>query len=361
MDNVIVEFFGIEKTFDGKNNVVDDLNLKILDGEFITLLGPSGSGKTTTLMMLAGFERPTSGDILLRGRSLMNVPPHSRNMGIVFQNYALFPHMNVRKNIAYPLVHRRRSKSEIQKKVNRILEMVELDTLGNRQPSQLSGGQQQRVALARALVFEPELVLMDEPLGALDKRLREQMQIELKRLHEALGMTFVYVTHDQSEALTMSDRVAIFNDGVVQQLDSPNEIYERPMNSFVANFVGENNVLHGIVEKITGNTCVVVLSSGEKIEAIPVGAISPDKKTTLSIRPERIFVENNDKNLRNKVKGEVLEHTYFGDHARIRCRIADNDNVMVKIPIEIFTDNVKDGAYVNLIWDSVHCRALPYE
>ena len=361
MSNVIVEFSGIEKTFDGEKNVVNDLNLKILDGEFITLLGPSGSGKTTTLMMLAGFEQPTSGDIRLRGSSLMNVPPHSRNMGIVFQNYALFPHMNVRKNIAYPLVHRRRSKSEIRKKVNQILEMVELDTLGDRDPSQLSGGQQQRVALARALVFEPELVLMDEPLGALDKRLREQMQIELKRLHEALGMTFVYVTHDQSEALTMSDRVAIFNDGVVQQLDKPNEIYEQPVNSFVANFVGENNVFYGTVEQLTEDRCNVVLSSGERIEATSVGGISLNEKTTLSIRPERIFVENNDKNLRNKVKGEVLEQTYFGDHARIRCRIADNENVIVKISIENFTDNVKVGASINLVWDVGHCRALPYE
>ncbi|MDE0728787.1 MAG: ABC transporter ATP-binding protein, partial [Alphaproteobacteria bacterium] len=251
----VVEFVAVEKTYDGDTNVVKGLSLTIQSGEFLTLLGPSGSGKTTTLMMLAGFEEPTAGEILLHGKSLRKVPPYHRNMGIVFQNYALFPHKTVTANVAYPLKQRRLAKAEIAERTLRALKMVELEHLAERRPAQLSGGQQQRVALARALVFEPELVLMDEPLGALDKNLREQMQIEIKHLHEQLGMTVVYVTHDQREALTMSDRVAVFNDGVVQQIDSPHAIYERPGNSFVANFIGENNNLDGRVTKMLNGEC----------------------------------------------------------------------------------------------------------
>ena len=211
---IIVRFEGVEKTYDGRTNVVDCLDLDIYKGEFLTLLGPSGSGKTTILLMLAGFEATMAGDITLHNQSLRNVPPFKRDMGIVFQNYALFPHKSVFQNVAFPLIQRRLSKAEISERVAAALRMVELGDLGDRRPNQLSGGQQQRVALARALVFEPQLVLMDEPLGALDKQLREQMQIEIKHLHEALGMTVVYVTHDQREALTMSDRVAILNDGL---------------------------------------------------------------------------------------------------------------------------------------------------
>ena len=221
---IIVRFEGVEKTYDGRTNVVDCLGLDIYKGEFLTLLGPSGSGKTTILLMLAGFEATTAGDITLHNQSLRNVPPFKRDMGIVFQNYALFPHKSVFQNVAFPLVQRRLPKAEISERAAAALRIVELGDLGDRRPNQLSGGQQQRVALARALVFEPQLVLMDEPLGALDKQLREQMQIEIKHLHEALGMTVVYVTHDQGEALTMSDRVAILNDGLIQQIDTPHEV-----------------------------------------------------------------------------------------------------------------------------------------
>ena len=209
LTDVIVRFSAVEKTYDGRVNVVESMDLDICQGEFLTLLGPSGSGKTTTLMMLAGFEEPTSGDIHMNGQSLRNVPPFRRNMGVVFQNYALFPHKTVFQNVAFPLVQRRISKPAIEEQVGEALRMVELQGYGERRPHQLSGGQQQRVALARALVFEPNLLLMDEPLGALDKKLREQMQIEIKHLHEALGTTVVYVTHDQGEALTMSNRVAV--------------------------------------------------------------------------------------------------------------------------------------------------------
>ena len=210
------------------------------------MLGPSGSGKTTCLMMLAGFEPTTNGTIYLKDKPINNVPPHKRGIGMVFQNYALFPHMTVAENLAFPLEVRKMDKSEREAKVNRALDMVQLGEFGNRRPMQLSGGQQQRVAVARSLVFDPDLVLMDEPLGALDKNLREQMQYEIKHLHEELGLTVVYVTHDQTEALTMSNRIAVFDDGVVQQCASPENLYEKPENAFVANFIGENNRLMGL-------------------------------------------------------------------------------------------------------------------
>ena len=218
---VIVRFENVQKSYDGESLVVKNLNLDIAKGEFLTMLGPSGSGKTTCLMMLAGFEPATHGEIYLNGSGINMVPPHKRGIGMVFQNYALFPHMSVAENLAFPLEVRNMGKADIEAKVQRALDMVELSAFGGRRPAQLSGGQQQRVAVARALVFEPDLVLMDEPLGALDKQLREQMQYEIKHIHERLGVTVVYVTHDQTEALTMSDRVAVFNDGVIQQLSTP--------------------------------------------------------------------------------------------------------------------------------------------
>ena len=219
-----VEFERVQKSYDGEVLVVKDLNLQMPKGEFLTMLGPSGSGKTTCLMMLAGFETATHGDIRLDGKSINDIPPHKRGIGMVFQNYALFPHMTIGENLAFPLEVRKMGKSEREEKVKRALDMVEMGDFGNRRPAQLSGGQQQRVALARALVFEPELVLMDEPLGALDKQLREKMQFEITDLAHNLGITTVYVTHDQTEALTMSDRVAVFEDGRIQQLAPPDEL-----------------------------------------------------------------------------------------------------------------------------------------
>jgi putative spermidine/putrescine transport system ATP-binding protein len=238
----LVETRGLQKSYDGKTLVIENLDLTIHRGEFLTLLGPSGSGKTTMLMMLAGFEAPTSGEILYEGRSVERLPPHERNFGVVFQNYALFPHMSVYENIAFPLSVRKVSKADTAARVERALSMVQLSNFGRRRPAQLSGGQQQRVALARALVFEPELVLMDEPLGALDKNLREQLQVEIRRLHDTLGITNVYVTHDQTEAMVMSDRIAIFDRGRIQQLDTPRTVHERPATAFVASFMGEMNL-----------------------------------------------------------------------------------------------------------------------
>ncbi len=232
--DAFVEFERVQKSYDGETLVVKDLNLSMPRGEFLTMLGPSGSGKTTCLMMLAGFETATHGDIRLAGKPINNIPPHKRGIGMVFQNYALFPHMTVAENLAFPLEVRGMNASDREKKIKRALDMVQMGAFGGRRPAQLSGGQQQRVALARALVFEPELVLMDEPLGALDKQLREHMQFEITRLAHELGITTVYVTHDQTEALTMSDRVAVFDDGRIQQLAPPDELYEAPQNSFVA-------------------------------------------------------------------------------------------------------------------------------
>src|SRR6056297_3820418 len=286
-ENFVV-FDRVQKSYDGESLVVKDLNLSIGQGEFLTMLGPSGSGKTTCLMMLAGFETATHGDIKLDGKPINNIPPHKRGIGMVFQNYALFPHMTVAENLAFPLEVRKMSKSEREQKVKRALDMVQMGDFGGRRPAQLSGGQQQRIALSRALVFEPELVLMDEPLGALDKQLREHMQFEITNLAHELGITTVYVTHDQTEALTMSDRVAVFDDGRIQQLAAPDTLYEEPQNSFVAQFIGENNTLEGTVSEISGDVCTITLDNGEVIDAKPVNVSKVGERTLVSIRPERV-------------------------------------------------------------------------
>ena len=265
-----VVFEKIDKSYDGEVLVVKNLNLNISKGEFVTMLGPSGSGKTTTLMMLAGFETPTNGEIFLAGKPISKIPPYEREIGMVFQNYALFPHLTVNENLAFPLQVRKLPKSEIEERVANALEMVQLGEFGSRRPMQLSGGQQQRIAVARALVFEPKIVLMDEPLGALDKQLREQMQYEIKDLHEKLEVTIVYVTHDQSEALTMSNRIAVFDDGIIKQLASPSVLYEEPENAFVAQFIGENNTLSGKITSVDKKLCTVEMGQGDSLKALPV-------------------------------------------------------------------------------------------
>lgn len=329
--DTLVSFCGVQKTYDGVNLVVKDLNLDIKRGEFVTMLGPSGSGKTTSLMMLAGFEVPTHGEIMLDGRSLGNVPPHRRDIGMVFQNYALFPHMTVAENVAFPLSVRGVSKSEQETRVRKALDMVKLGPMESRRPGQMSGGQQQRVALARALVFEPQLVLMDEPLGALDKQLREHMQIEIKHIHESLGITIVYVTHDQGEALTMSDRIAVFNDGIIQQLDSPTGLYETPRNSFVAHFIGENNALPGTVVNVDGEYCSVRLDDGEMVQARAMNIAGVGSRTSLSFRPEKVHIEGIGPDHPNRLHARALESIYYGDHVRVRMSVAGSDNFVVKM------------------------------
>ncbi|BBP80984.1 MULTISPECIES: ABC transporter ATP-binding protein [Pseudomonas] len=357
-NDVLVSFRGVQKSYDGESLIVKDLNLDIRKGEFLTLLGPSGSGKTTSLMMLAGFETPTNGEILLAGRSINNVPPHKRDIGMVFQNYALFPHMTVAENLAFPLTVRGMNKTDISERVKRALSMVQLDSFRNRYPAQLSGGQQQRVALARALVFEPQLVLMDEPLGALDKQLREHMQMEIKHIHQRLGVTVVYVTHDQGEALTMSDRVAVFHQGEIQQIAPPRELYESPSNTFVANFIGENNRLNGQLVSRDGERCVVSLARGEKVEALAVNVGQPGEPVTLSIRPERIRLNGGSESCANRFSGRVEEFVYLGDHVRIRMEVCGKPDFFVKQPIAELDPALAVGDVVSLGWQVEHVRAL---
>ena len=353
-----VRFDKVQKSYDGESLVVKDLNLDIPEGEFLTMLGPSGSGKTTSLMMLAGFEPATHGEIYLGGVSINNVPPNKRGIGMVFQNYALFPHMTVAENLAFPLHVRKFSKSDVEAKVQRALEMVELPQMGGRRPAQLSGGQQQRVAVARALVFDPKLILMDEPLGALDKQLREQMQYEIKHIHENLGVTVVYVTHDQAEALTMSDRIAVFEDGVIQQLSTPDDLYERPQNSFVAQFIGENNKLNGKVSKIEKGVATVDLDGGGTVTAASINVDGIGSSTTLSLRPERVEIEPKKGQTENEITGEILELIYLGDHIRTRMNVAGNTEFIVKVPNSAGNKPLKEGAKVKVGWQAADCRAL---
>ena len=358
-----VEFDRVQKSYDGETLVVKDLNLQIAKGEFVTMLGPSGSGKTTCLMMLAGFETATHGEIKLGGVSINDIPPHKRGIGMVFQSYALFPHMTVGENLSFPLEVRGMGKSEREEKVKRALDMVQMGDFALRRPAQLSGGQQQRIALSRALVFEPQVVLMDEPLGALDKQLREHMQFEIKHLHESLGITVVYVTHDQSEALTMSDRVAVFDDGRIQQLAPPADLYERPDNSFVAQFIGENNKLPGTVvaldgdnSKTEGKIATVKLDDGATCEALAVKCGGPGSKTLVSIRPERVSVSAEPGP--NSTTAQVLELIYLGDHIRCRLNVHGNDEFVVKVPNAAGHKHLVVGETTQITWDAEDARAL---
>ena len=358
-NDAFVAFERVQKSYDGETLVVKDLNLSMPRGEFLTLLGPSGSGKTTCLMMLAGFETATHGEIKLDGVGINNIPPHKRGIGMVFQNYALFPHMTIAENLSFPLEVRKIGKSDREAKIKRALEMVEMGDFGGRRPAQLSGGQQQRVALARALVFEPDLVLMDEPLGALDKQLREKMQFEITHLAHELGITTVYVTHDQTEALTMSDRVAVFNDGRIQQVAAPDELYESPQNSFVAQFIGENNTMEGTIKEIKGGNAVVQLDNGELIDAKPVNVEKAGDRTLISIRPER--VEFNRERLNpdaHTLQAEVLEFIYMGDIFRTRLRVAGSDEFIIKTRNAPDQRRLKPGEKIEIGWMPDDCRAL---
>jgi putative spermidine/putrescine transport system ATP-binding protein len=359
ISSAFVEFDRVQKSYDGVSLVVKDLNLSIPKGEFLTMLGPSGSGKTTTLMMLAGFETATHGEIRLGGRPINMVPPHKRGIGMVFQNYALFPHMTVGENLAFPLEVRGLSKADREAKIARALDMVQMGSFIARRPAQLSGGQQQRIALARALVFDPELVLMDEPLGALDKQLREHMQFEIKALHERLGITVVYVTHDQGEALTMSDRVAVFNDGVIQQCAPPDELYERPVNSFVAQFIGENNKLPGTIEELDGQKALVRIDGGGLIDATPVNVTQKGQRTLVSIRPERVeFKPEMMPKGAHTLDAEVVEVIYMGDILRAVLKVAGSDDFVMKMRNTLGQTRLKPGEKIKVGWHPQDARAL---
>ena len=354
-----VEFRGVSKTYDGRTMVVQDLDLRVQEGEFFTLLGPSGSGKTTCLMMLAGFEAPSSGEIRLSGRSVQHLPPRKRGIGVVFQNYALFPHMTVRRNLAFPLEVRGISAASRRQRIRQALEVVRLDGFEDRRPAELSGGQQQRVAIARALVFNPSLVLMDEPLGALDRRLREEMQFEIRRMQQDLGVTVVYVTHDQQEAMAMSSRVAVFHRGQIQQVAAPETLYEEPEREFVASFIGDNNMLRGHVRRAERDFCDVETPGGT-VRAFPVHHCRPGDSSVLAIRPERVSLTKPGV-YTNEFEAVVEDIMFIGDHLRLRLNLCGNPNFVVKVQNIIGHSAVLAGDRVRVGWSVMDCRALPDE
>jgi spermidine/putrescine transport system ATP-binding protein len=328
-----VRFVGVRKTY-GSFTAVNDLNLTIKQGEFFSLLGPSGCGKTTTLRMVAGFETPTAGSIYLGGVDVARVPPHKRSVNTVFQNYALFPFLSVQDNVAFGLRRKRTPKSEVGERVRRALEMVQMQDLALRKPSELSGGQQQRVAVARALVNLPTVLLLDEPLGALDAKLRKGMQLELKKLQSEIGITFIYVTHDQEEALTMSDRIAVMSAGVIEQVGAPEEVYERPTSAFVANFIGVSNVFRGEVEGITGSTATVRTASGITVSAaLDEDGAPPGDRVGVVLRPERVRVFRADaaeaarRQFDNILNGRLSSVVYVGASTQFVIELASGDRM----------------------------------
>ncbi len=308
---------GVTKRY-GEERVVDDVSLEIAPGEFFSLLGPSGSGKTTTLMMIAGFASIEEGRILVDGDDIAAQPPQKRGFGMVFQNYAIFPHLNVFENVAFPLRARRVAAAEIERRVREALALVRLERFGERFARQLSGGQQQRVAIARAIVFQPKVVLMDEPLGALDKNLRYEMQVEIKEIKRRLGMTVVYVTHDQEEAMNMSDRIGIMNHGRVEQVGPPTEIYERPNSTFIARFLGEANLLPGELAGIADGIATVVLPDGLRLRAVAPKPIAPGKPVEVFVRPERVSLTAAPavNEALNGVSGRVRRTSFLGNILR---------------------------------------------
>lgn len=332
---------------------VNNLSLAIEKGKFITLLGPSGSGKTTTLMMIAGFENPSSGDILIEGKSIASKPSYKRNIGIVFQHYSLFPHMTVFENIAFPLLMRKLKKSEIIKKVKNILELVQLPDYNSRYPRQLSGGQQQRIALARALVFDPPILLMDEPLGALDKKLREYMQLEIRNIQRRLKITTIYVTHDQQEALIMSDQIAVMNHGKIEQLGSPQEIYERPCNQFVAGFIGESNFIKGKIIDRRENLWLIITDSNLQIFAPYTDSLRLGGNIQLAVRPERIVFFSGNKRATNFniFEGIVEELTYVGDNINYTILLNGGETIMVKKTNTVGIQKYEKGDIVKVGWN----------
>jgi len=335
----------------GEVGANQDINLDINPGEFLTFLGPSGSGKTTTLMMIAGFVVPSSGDIHISGKSIVQVPVHKRNIGMVFQNYALFPHLSVAKNIAFPLEMRGLPKDQIETKVGHALELVRLGSFGERRPKQLSGGQQQRVALARALVFNPNVLLLDEPLGALDAKLREEMKLEIKQLHHNIGATILFVTHDQEEALTLSDRIAVFNEGKIVQVGTPDELYHQPANRFVADFIGETNLIVGKVKSVSAQKCQLILGDCFEITGnLREGREPPKSWATYTLRLEKITVGDSAEKCTNYLSGTVTQFLFIGDSTKYLINLAPGWDIKVKLP-ETGTPRHGIGTKVKVGWN----------
>jgi spermidine/putrescine ABC transporter ATP-binding subunit len=357
-----VELTALTKRY-GDDTVVDRVALSIASGEFFSLLGPSGSGKTTTLMMVAGFVRPDGGAILLDGNDIAAMPPQKRGFGMVFQNYAIFPHLSVFENIAFPLRARHWAKDAVAERVLWALDLVRLGRFGDRQPHQLSGGQQQRVALARAIVFHPPVVLMDEPLGALDKNLRFEMQVEIKEIQQRLGMTVIYVTHDQEEAMSMSDRIAILNHGRVHQVGSPGEVYERPADPFVGRFLGEANLLSGTVTA-KGDIAKLALPSGLELRA-PCDSSCDNGRGMLFIRPERVEITagtgvSPDPSA-NTLTGSVRRCSFLGNILRYAIEVDGAEPVTVDLQNAVGVAPLPVGAPVVLRWPVADSLILPAE
>ena len=336
----------------GKVRAVDNISLEVKSGEFMTFLGPSGSGKTTTLMMIAGFLIPTAGDIKVDSSSITTIPAFKRKIGMVFQNYALFPHMTIYDNIAFPLQMRKTPKEEIQKRVKWVLELVQLPGFEHRRPSQLSGGQQQRIAVARAIVFEPSVLLLDEPLGALDAKLREGMQIELKQLHNRIGATILYVTHDQEEALTLSDRIVVFNDGKIMQVGTPDDLYRLPQNRFVADFIGKTNFLTGKVCATDDKICSVNLEDGVAMHGPLRNSFSTPKSwVTYSLRPEKILVGDEISDTPNSYEATVEEFLYLGEFTKYHLRIGKSVELIAKSSNRLGRGILSPGSKIKVGWD----------
>ena len=352
---VIVELRKVTKRF-GDVLVVNAVDLTVEKGEFLTFLGPSGCGKTTTLRMIGGFERPSSGEVLLGGRDVSDLPPYERDVNTVFQSYALFPHMSVAENVAYGLEQKKLPKAEIQRKVREVLAMVQMETFAARKPREMSGGQQQRVAVARAIVNNPSVVLLDEPLGALDLKLRKEMQVELKQLQRRLGMTFIYVTHDQEEALTMSDRIAVMKAGQIEQLAAPVEIYNRPRTRFVADFIGDTNLLSGTVH---GDH---ILVDGTEIPLHDTAEVIPGEKAYLSIRPEMVTVHTGAKapgdRARPSLEGTVEETIFMGSLWKTIVRLPGGSKIVASEPPSSH-GYIAPGTAVSVVWEAERAVLLP--
>ena len=359
--DTLVSLRGLNRHY-GDFAAVDNIDLDIRDGEFLTFLGSSGSGKSTTLSMLAGFETPSSGEILVGGQSLVNVPPHKRGIGMVFQRYSLFPHLSVRDNIAFPLDIRKLSRAERDRKVDAMLKLVQLEAFAHRRPAQLSGGQQQRVAIARALVYEPRILLMDEPLGALDKKLREHMQLEIKRIHREAGTTIVYVTHDQEEAMTMSDRICLMNGGRIEQLGSPADLYFRPRTPFVADFLGESNLFKGTVVSSQGGQARVALNgTSTELLASADQPLTTGAKVCVMVRPQNMAAAAAAQGASERFSGQLLDTMITGSLTKLylKAPALSSEPVVLSFPTSIAKHDHALGSTVDFGWSSSDAVAVP--
>lgn len=353
-----VELRGVTKKF-GPVIAVDNVSLKVRDGEFFSLLGPSGCGKTTTLRLIGGFEMPSKGEVYIGGEEQDYKPPFRRPVNTVFQSYALFPHMNIFQNVAFGLQMQKTPKDEIKLQVEKMLELVQLPGMGSRKPNQLSGGQQQRVALARALINQPEVLLLDEPLGALDLKLRKAMQLELKELQKRIGITFVYVTHDQEEALTMSDRIAVMNKGRILQLDVPEEIYEQPANRFVADFIGETNFMVGKVFELNGDRAHVLIDDQVPVRVLRTKDVAIGQEVSIAVRPEKFSVTK-DRIRDIDIPGTVEEVIYIGTDIRYLVRVTDETILTVRQQNSggMAADRFESGDRLHIGWRAENASLL---